>query len=40
MKIRLAKKIMAQQPYVCGGTLVIDYRIIKALHMPSIKLPC
>lgn len=39
MKIRLAKKIMAQQPYGCGGKLVIDYRIIKALHMTSIKLP-
>ena len=68
MKIRLAKKIIAQQPYGCGGKmvnkhpmrywhwrwlewynkthptyklpkLVIDYRIIKALHMTSIKLP-
>ena len=68
MKIRLAKKIMAQRPYVCVGKMVnrhpmrywhwrwlqwnnktlsayklpksvIDHRIIKALHMTSIKLP-
>lgn len=69
MKIRLAKKIMAQRPYVCVGKMVnrhcmrywhwrwlewynktthpayklpkpvMDHRIIKALHMTSIKLP-